>query len=274
MDKQIILVPTDFTDAATTALAHAHKLLFGRLGTIHLLHVVSDQEDVASAREKLRSWTTEHCTSPGECSEEVTVGNVIECISERAKLMEVQLVVMGTHGPHGMQRVFGSRALKSVSKSDIPFLIVQNKLPKSNYNHIVLPIELSKTSLQPLNIASQLARSFRAHVHLFSQEMGDEFLENQINNNLKIAQDYLDKKEVTYTIKVSDEDRPLPDAIIRYASRIEADLMVMVNEHGGPFDLFRNFEEQILANSAQIPTLIINPKRLNVSSGFMGSNIG
>jgi hypothetical protein len=52
---------------------------------------------------------------------------------------------MGTHGAHGWQHITGSHALKVVTNSTTPFVIVQEaRINKSGYDDIVVPLDLHK----------------------------------------------------------------------------------------------------------------------------------
>ncbi len=48
-----ILVPTDFTKVADCAVNHANVLAARMNAEIHLMHIVSDKDDVEEARTKL-----------------------------------------------------------------------------------------------------------------------------------------------------------------------------------------------------------------------------
>ena len=51
---------------------------------------------------------------------------------------------MGTHGASRWQKITGSNALKVITNSPVPFIIVQEKLIQdSGYDHIVVPLDLN-----------------------------------------------------------------------------------------------------------------------------------
>ena len=80
---------------------------------------------------------------------------------------EAKLIFMGTHGAHGWQHVTGSHALKVVTNSSVPFIIVQEKLVKpTGYDSIVVPMDLNKETKQKLTIVSRLAKYFGSQVHV------------------------------------------------------------------------------------------------------------
>ena len=47
-------------------------------------------------------------------------------------------IIMGTHGSKGMQKVFGSFAMKVIISTTVPFMIVQDNSEIKNIKNIVL----------------------------------------------------------------------------------------------------------------------------------------
>ena len=79
----------------------------------------------------------------------VRVGNIFEDIGDFAAEHHAQLIFMGTHGAHGWQHVTGSHALKVVTHSSVPFVIVQEKEVKdTGYDDIVVPLDFNKETKQ------------------------------------------------------------------------------------------------------------------------------
>ena len=53
--KSKILVPTDFTEVAHTAMLHAADLAESIGASIYLLNIVKDKEDIAKSTEKVEN---------------------------------------------------------------------------------------------------------------------------------------------------------------------------------------------------------------------------
>ena len=62
----------------------------------------------------------------------VCVGTIFEEIGKTASKQAAQLIIMGTHGATGLQKLFGSNAMKVITSSNTPFLIVQKNSIKNN----------------------------------------------------------------------------------------------------------------------------------------------
>lgn len=88
--------------------------------------VIQFEEDlIASAREKMKSFLAESLDPFAACQGVVMAGDIAETILEYAKEKKVDLIVMGTHGYKGLEKVlFGSIAEKIVKKSPCPVLTI------------------------------------------------------------------------------------------------------------------------------------------------------
>ena len=81
--------------------------------------------------------------------------------------MDAALIIMGTHGVRGMQFLTGSRALKIVTESSIPFIVVQERnIREHGYHRLVFPLDLHQDTKQKLSVVSDVARYFNSKVYL------------------------------------------------------------------------------------------------------------
>jgi nucleotide-binding universal stress UspA family protein len=83
--------------------------------------------DVAQeqAGKELEDWLREQNAPPDQVGRELILGEPAEAIVERARTGGYDLIVMGTHGRKGMQRLLlGSVAEKVVRRSACPVLTV------------------------------------------------------------------------------------------------------------------------------------------------------
>ena len=165
MDKNTfkVLVPHDFSTVADCAVNHASKIANSFAGEVHLLHVVSKQKDIEAAKEKL-SEIAEKAEKNTSATFKIIVriGNIFEDIGDVASEIGAGFIVMGTHGAKGMQKIMGSYALRVISNSKVPFVIVQNKDPKQTetYDDIVVPVDYSEVTKQKLAVAANIASQF------------------------------------------------------------------------------------------------------------------
>lgn len=82
-------------------------------------------EIVTGAEKSMESFVAENFSGV-EAKGQVLIGYAAEEILSRAKEEEVDLIVMGTHGRKGIDRIlFGSVAEKVVKNADMPVLTVR-----------------------------------------------------------------------------------------------------------------------------------------------------
>lgn len=273
MSEKIILVPTDFTSVGTCAADHASTTADIIGADVVLLHIVGKKEDLDDAKEKLAT-EAERLVGKGEFDVKTVarVGSIFDDISDVASEMGAELIFMGTHGMKGMQFITGSHAMKIITSSSVPFIVLQEKGPAHNdgYKNIVVPLDLTRETKQKLNIVSNMARYFGSKIHLITPNESDEFLKNQLTRNLQFAKKYLAERSVNFEAKVGEtKGGGFVKELINYASDNNIDLITIMNlqENSLMGMIGGNYEQQIITNEAQIPVMCVNPLRTTVSGG-------
>ncbi len=137
-----ILFPVDFTNSSRKIIPHL--LLFAQKfgAEIHLLHVVRGPEEFSGFEMGAAWWSTyekeliegaqkamdrlvEEALSGHSVITKVLMGDIVEEILNYAKGAGIQLIVMGTHGRKGLEKVmFGSVAEGVVKSADCPVLTI------------------------------------------------------------------------------------------------------------------------------------------------------
>lgn len=278
MDKKIfkVLVPHDFSSVADCAVNHASKIANSFQGEVHLLHVVSKQKEVDDVKEKLTKIAEQAEKSTAASFHVIVrIGNIFEDIGDVATEIGAGFIVMGTHGARGMQKIMGSYALRVISHSKVPFVIVQNKDPKQTetYDDIVVPVDSSEVTKQKLTVAANIAAHFGSKIHLFYENESDEFLRKKLDRELSFAKNYFLERKIAYTLNQAEEEGSLKKQLIRFAARIDADLIAVVNTQEGALlpDFFGSDEQVVIANDAEIPVIITNPTQQVVAGGVLGT---
>ncbi|MEO9258586.1 MAG: universal stress protein, partial [Crocinitomicaceae bacterium] len=151
MNKKNFIVPHDFSPVADCALDHAIKTAKIVGADIYLLHVVAKENTLKDSEQKLEKIAKEKSSAEVTLIPRVRVGNIFEDIGEFAAEHHAELIFMGTHGAHGWQHVVGSHAMKVITNSNIPFIIVQERgVKETGYDDIVAPLDLNKETKQKL----------------------------------------------------------------------------------------------------------------------------
>ena len=269
--KDKILVPWDFTPVAENALKHAINMANSVNNEIVLLHIVKKEKDIPSALEDLNKIAElESKTSGIVINALVREGNIFTAIGEVADEIGVMLVVMGTHGIKGMQKLTGSWALKVIANSKVPFMVVQAPPHKPEINNIVVPIDYSVENKQKLKYAEFLSRYFHLKVNLYMYEYSDSTFKTKTKANMAFAKKYLKEKNIEFEVHISLAKGPLWKQTIEFAEEIDADMiMIMTTKDIGPTDfVFGADEQQVIANNSKIAVMAVNPKSFGIGGGI------
>lgn len=260
MKTKTFIVPHDFTNVADIALGHAIATARHLSAEIYVLHVVAKSKDISGAQEKLeklvRAIDTTMTIKPV-----VRVGSIFEDIGDFAAEHQAELIFMGTHGVQGWQHITGMNALKVITNSTVPFIIVQEKTAKdTGYDDIIVPLDLNKETKQKLAHVANIAKYFNSNVHVVIPEESDEFLRHQVKANIQFASKFLEERGIKFTTKVIN-DSAFDKKMLEHAVEVGADLIAIMNLNKNNLlgVITANHEEMILNNDAQIPTLIVNP---------------
>ena len=146
-----ILVPTDFSASADAALAYALKLADQVGAPVRLVHVFEDPDALSMYSEvyvpmppelraeilaDMRRQLTARVTASGHSNitTDVLTGAAAQTIVEGATEEHCDLIVMGTHGRHGMAHLLmGSVAERVVRTAVCPVLVVPSPATKRGH---------------------------------------------------------------------------------------------------------------------------------------------
>ena len=273
-DNNVIVVTWDFTHVSEYALSHAVKIAYIMRYEIKLLHIVepgAPSEKIENVRRKMAQICNDTLRRDGIiCKVVVKEGNLLTAISDYATQSNTQLVVMGTHGRKGAQKMFGSKALKVLTGSNAPFIVVKAKpLENLKISNVVFPIDFKSENKEKLQWAIYIGKNFQSKVHLFKYPVSDSDLQKKVNTNLNFAIRFLKQNNIDYDIHTATKKGSFSAATIRFAEKINADLiMVMTTKHITILDyMFGADEQEIIDNSAKIPVMCVNPR-----IGFAGAS--
>ncbi len=261
------LVPTDFTPAAECALDHAISVAKVVGAEVTLLHIVEKKSAGTDAIAKLDAIIKEANKKHGlQLKSIIKEGNIFDDIGGVAETINANLIFMGTHGVKGMQHILGSFAVKVITNSAVPFIVVQNRPMQNGYERIVLPMDLTKECKQKLDLTIRIAGYFKSKIYIYSQFENDEFLKKTIARNTAYAQNEMKKSNIDYELHSASEKGGFVKQMLSFGISINADLIAVVNsQERGVHELFSGTAERdTISNDAQIPVMVVNP--ISVSS--------
>ena len=269
-----LLVPTDFSEVAQSAMQHAIKFSEIINADVVLLHVVSSRDEVEEAKEKLSKEITLGNSISNSCNliSFVRIGNIFEDIGDVAAELGISLIFMGTHKASRWQKLVGSRAIKVISSSPVPFIVTQEKLMNSSgYDNIVVPLDLNVETKQKLELVAKIAHYFDSQVHLLTNDDSDEFIKTKLKANQVWASNYLESKDIKNSSHLVDQNDSLTEGIFKLSKEVDADLIAIMNlEDETVLGLYENtFQEEIVANDLKVPVLCVNPHPVTKVSGIL-----
>ncbi|MBI5011225.1 MAG: universal stress protein [Bacteroidia bacterium] len=276
-NKKLIVVPWDFTNVAEHALAHAVKISRMVGNNICLLHIVDTGIKAAEEtdkKNKLQKIVEERSAKfNAGISWHISKGSIFSAIADFANDKEASLVVMGTHGMKGMQKLTGSCALKVIVKSKVPFIVVQDPpVDQEKYHNIIFPIDFRAENKEKLKMAIFMGKYFDSKIHLLVATSNDKILTKKTKVNLNFGVKYLIQNNIEYEIhEIAKGD--FAQQTLDFALKMNADLIVIVTTKNITFaDYVVGASEQyLIANSSKIPVCCVNPMTSFANIGqFMG----
>jgi len=197
-----VLFATDFSEASEAALPYAAAICQRYNCRLHVVHVISPGSYLvaselvgsitiesmheaarADAQERMGALAVHLTTVPHHTY--VREGGVWEVISDMARIREIDLLVVGTHGRTGLEKlVLGSKAEEILRQAPCPVLTVGSKVPcraqlpplagdgknltplEISVRHIVYATDFTPESLAAAPFATSLAQEFQARLTL------------------------------------------------------------------------------------------------------------
>lgn len=266
-----IIVPWDFTPVAENAFMHALSFSETLSRDILLLHIINDEKELAEKEALLKESSVALEQTYGKKPYIVIkVGSIFTSIDEAADEYKAEMIIMGTHGMKGAQKLFGSRAVKVVVSSRVPFLIVQDKPSDGVVKNILLPIDFKKENKEKANWIFQISTSLNAKVTIFKSHPKDRGFKRKLMSNMKYIESYLKTHEVKYNIVASKGERKFKEEVVEYAKENDFDMiLIMATRDIKLMDyLFGAPEQYIIANQHNLPVMCINPRPMKIAGGF------
>lgn len=190
-----ILVPTDFSETAEKALRYALQIAARCKGEVYLCHIytptnnpfietVEQREtynmeyernlmsDLHRLREKLQPETPD-VKIIAVLGRSPLVGSILKFATDN----KVDMIVMGTQGASGLQKVVvGTVAVRIMEKTSIPLLLIPEEYEWKQPEQVVLATGYHQDDTEALHIAGFLASMFNAGikvVHLINSDKQD-----------------------------------------------------------------------------------------------------
>lgn len=190
---QTILVPTDFSENAATALQYAAGLATALRGKLILAHVINlpaglpaypeasldlstDPRQEQEAEEALNKLARNTRMANGFLFDLETVchtGALLPAIKELVEKNEVDLVVMGTRGAGNfLDKLLGTNTSLVMKAASCPVLAIPDQARYSSWQHLAFAADLEEEETIFLQQLFYLAEPFGAHVSVVHVQTG------------------------------------------------------------------------------------------------------
>jgi nucleotide-binding universal stress UspA family protein len=178
MNLNRLLCPVDFSEASAHALAHAAAIgaWYHAKVIVYYVHlpvaanVSADAAELQREVENARGFAASAMPPGVDVDVIVDVGQPAPKTLARAAACGADMIVMGTHGTSGVERLLlGSVTEKVLRNARCPVLTVPPRARATSrlpFSRIVCPVDFSDSSLSALAWAWSLARESQAKVSL------------------------------------------------------------------------------------------------------------
>lgn len=272
--KKTILVATDFTPVAGYAADHAQKFATILKTNVTLVHIIKKESDRAEAQQKMSAQVNDYQKKYGVKPETIIKeGSIFSTIGELASEVPTELVVMGTHGIRGLQHLTGSWALKVIVTSKVPFIVVQEPPKADTISKIVFPVDFKRENKEKIGWAYYVARLFNSKIFIFRSNYQDKGFVKETYKNMAFTEKFFTAKGVSYEIVIAEGKKSFPVETIEFSQNIGADLMLIITTKSINFTdyMVGASEQEIIANTAQIPVMCVNPRPSKIGGSFSTS---
>lgn len=262
-----ILVPHDFSPGSHQALSYALNLANRTDATLHLVYAevlhgsaYDPQKESPSEREEIHKHLLKHAT---DLPEHRIIRKVVRDLAVGPALLnyaeeyDIDLIVMGTHGRRGVQRLFiGSAAEEVVRRANCPVVTVREQKEPGDTAHptsLLVPVDFSAHSREALQYARVVAGSYGSELtllHVVEETLHPAFYGPGIGSVYDVKPDIEDRaveqlkkfypKTQGPDVDVHFAARPGHAArtIVKYAEEEAHDLIVMATHGRTGFEHF------------------------------------
>lgn len=254
-----ILVPFDFSDLSEYAVKHAVQIAKITESSIVFLHVVDDLKLESEALKKLEEAANSYIAKYGvkiECK--IRPGKVMTAIRTFAETISAFLIVMKTQKPQGKEKYFGSRAIKVMLGSKVPFYVIQAPPKRLALRRVIFPIDFRQENKEKLSWISFLSRYYTSKIYLFKPQASDY----KVRNNVEFSKRFLAGKNINYEIVTAKGSYNLAQETLEFANSINAELIIiMLSKNITKAKVLLGLRDQkYISNDFQIPVLCLNPR--------------
>lgn len=265
---QNILIPTDFSPIAENAIDYAIDLAKEFKSQIFLFHFYTfdrynydyeypkhNQPYVKRLEKKIKSTKlkfTEKLKEYGLSMHTIVEqGNVSALIKSKVEKFNIDLIVMGTKGATGINKVvFGSVAASVMENASLPVLVVPPGHSLSRIEHIVLGIDSQPFQRMTVELLEQVAIKYGSRVTMLYVNPG--------SSNKQIRREELNLNDIEFSLQEIPITSSIGESITLFAENENCDLLCLIRRSRGFFQsLFQKSVTKSQVLKSNFPLLIL-----------------
>lgn len=269
-----ILVPIDFSEAASDALEVAAKIAKTQNAGITVLHMLGLSEAVLTkdesqefkeakyymslAKKRFDKFLDKPYLKGIEIHEMVQNYKIFNELNNIAREQHIDLIVMGSHGTSGFNKFFvGSNTEKVVRTSEIPVLVIKNRRPDFKIKKILFACDFKEDTILAYRNVKDFVKKFSAYLGLIYVNTPYQDFNSTDEIEDRISKFMFKAGEDTYEVTIFN-DYTVEDGLMNACKRNNYDILAIPTHGRKPISHFllgsRSIGEDV-ANHANIPVL-------------------
>lgn len=259
-----ILIPTDFSRVCENAIDHGYELAKRLNYSIHFLHVAS-KENRHEGSSGLINPATENfrkmyiMNDPVKTRLLIRYGNLFSEINRSAGKLHPNLLILGTHGKKGIQRLYGSYALRVVLDAPCAVIVVHTKPFSQGYRNILVPLHGELDAGQTATWLITMNSLFPVNVLILRMKETDEDLNKKLLAVQTEITGRISENKVVFRVSEADEQEDFSTQVLRMADACHSDLIMTIPGSGDHRFSLSKWNERLMFNDSEIPVMILNP---------------
>jgi nucleotide-binding universal stress UspA family protein len=271
-----IIVPTDFSPAATNAMNYAVDMAMAINSTVLLLHVyqvpvsytevpvvlvsVDELRKGAEAQlEELKKGVDRVTSGKIKVYSEVRMGNVIDELTQLSEQIKPFAVVMGTKGHSAVDMaLFGSNTLTAIKKLHWPVICVPpGKEFGSGIKKIGLACDFREVvDSTPAYAIKEIVKEFNGELHVLNVDYDNQQFNPETPEQSALLHTLLEELKPQYHFI---QHRDIEDGINEFAEKNNLDLVIAIpKKHKLLEGLFKKSSTRQLVFESHVPVMCVH----------------
>ena len=270
-----ILIPTDFSESALNASEFGIEMAKALGLPLRFLHSVSTpvdwsklniqdekkypetREKIYNAKEQLKIWEKK-AEEKGVNAEHTIIFNTgMDELINYVKPEKYEMVIMGTHGTKGFEKILGSNTQKLIRHSKVPVLAIKYKVDFKKLKKILIASDLKEESQKAFKKVNNILEKLKTEIELVYINTPYNFKETDELDNM--ANEFLDKSEIKnltiQSFNANNEARGIGMAL----NKLQPDLFTSITNQRSGFDtVFSPSITEEIINNYDIPVLSVS----------------